>query len=158
MTGGFSAKNQCDRRKYEYVVPVRTFDVEISRERKRAERKNENEDCGKEKSAAEGAEDTTAHADAKDRDDGTEEEKRKEQQRTTTTTKKKKKRERKKKTKNRTSYELERTSERRYGNNGRAAHNFHNYATKVDCDTPQARRFVISFSCSMPFKIQANTS
>lgn len=33
-------------------------------------------------------------------------------------------------------------------------HNFHNYSTKVDADTPQARRFIISFSCSMPFKIQ----
>ena len=50
VTGGFSAKNQCDRRKYEYVVPVRTFDVRFPGKRKRrAERKNENEDCGEKK-------------------------------------------------------------------------------------------------------------
>ena len=49
MTGGFSAKNQCDRRKYEYVVPVRTFDVRFHEEEETLERKNENGDCGEKK-------------------------------------------------------------------------------------------------------------
>ena len=154
VTGGFSAKNQCDRRKYEYVVPVRTFDVRFPGKRKRrAERKkNENEDCGEKKIDDEGAEDT-AHADAtKDRDDGTEEEKRKENARDDDDEEEEEEEE-----KNQEPYvfdEAERTKVNDILKHFVGTHNFHNYATKVDCDTPQARRFVISFSCSMPFKIQ----
>ena len=155
VTGGFSAKNQCDRRKYEYVVPVRTFDVRFPGKRKRrAERKNENEDCGEKKIDDEGAEDTTAHADAtKDRDDGTEEEKRKENARDDDDEEEEEGEEEK----NQEPYvfdEAERTKVNDILKHFVGTHNFHNYATKVDCDTPQARRFVISFSCSMPFKIQ----
>ena len=154
VTGGFSAKNQCDRRKYEYVVPVRTFDVRFPGKRKRrAERKNENEDCGEKKIDDEGAEDT-AHADAtKDRDDGTEEEKRKENARDDDDEEEEEGEEEK----NQEPYvfdEAERTKVNDILKHFVGTHNFHNYATKVDCDTPQARRFVISFSCSMPFKIQ----
>ena len=152
VTGGFSAKNQCDRRKYEYVVPVRTFDVRFPAKRKRrAERKNENED-GEKKIDDGGAEDT-AHADAtKDRDDGTEEEKRKENARDDDDEEEEEEEE-----KNQEPYvfdEAERTKVNDILKHFVGTHNFHNYATKVDCDTPQARRFVISFSCSMPFKIQ----
>ena len=155
VTGGFSAKNQCDRRKYEYVVPVRTFDVRFPGKRKRrAERKNENEDCGEKKIDEGGAEDTTAHADAtKDRDDGTEEEKRKENARDDDDEEEEEGEEEK----NQEPYvfdEAERTKVNDILKHFVGTHNFHNYATKVDCDTPQARRFVISFSCSMPFKIQ----
>ena len=154
VTGGFSAKNQCDRRKYEYVVPVRTFDVRFpGKWKRRAERKkNENED-GEKKIDDEGAEDT-AHADAtKDRDDGTEEEKRKENARDDDDEEEEEGEEEK----NQEPYvfdEAERTKVNDILKHFVGTHNFHNYATKVDCDTPQARRFVISFSCSMPFKIQ----
>ena len=156
VTGGFSAKNQCDRRKYEYVVPVRTFDVRFPGKRKRrAERKNENEDCGEKKIDDEGAEDT-AHADAtKDRDDGTEEEKRKEN--SSARDDDEEEEEEGEEEKNQEPYvfdEAERTKVNDILKHFVGTHNFHNYATKVDCDTPQARRFVISFSCSMPFKIQ----
>ena len=155
VTGGFSAKNQCDRRKYEYVVPVRTFDVRFPAKRKRrAERKNENED-GEKKIDDEGAEDT-AHADAtKDRDDGTEEEKRKEN--SSARDDDEEEEEEGEEEKNQEPYvfdEAERTKVNDILKHFVGTHNFHNYATKVDCDTPQARRFVISFSCSMPFKIQ----
>ena len=156
VTGGFSAKNQCDRRKYEYVVPVRTFDVRFPGKRKRrAERKNENEDCGEKKIDDEGAEDT-AHADAtKGRDDGTEEEKRKEN--SSARDDDEEEEEEGEEEKNQEPYvfdEAERTKVNDILKHFVGTHNFHNYATKVDCDTPQARRFVISFSCSMPFKIQ----
>ena len=122
--------------------------------KRRAERKNENEDCGEKKIDDEGAEDTTAHADAtKDRDDGTEEEKRKENARDDDDEEEEEGEEEK----NQEPYvfdEAERTKVNDILKHFVGTHNFHNYATKVDCDTPQARRFVISFSCSMPFKIQ----
>ena len=117
------------------------------------ERKNENEDCGEKKIDDGGAEDT-AHADAtKDRDDGTEEEKRKENARDDDDEEEEEEEE--EKTKNRTSSTKPETDKvNDILKHFVGTHNFHNYATKVDCDTPQARRFVISFSCSMPFKIQ----
>ena len=36
VTGGFSAKNQCDGEEVRYVVPVRTFDGGFPKKRKRS--------------------------------------------------------------------------------------------------------------------------
>ena len=55
VTGGFSAKNQCDRRKYEYVVPVRTFDRRFPKKRKRNPVDGDDENGNDEKKSDENA-------------------------------------------------------------------------------------------------------
>ena len=132
VTGGFSAKNQCDRRKYEYVVPVRTFDRRFPKKRKRnvdGDDENGNDEKKNDENAPNGEGLEDEKEDEEENNDTQEEE----------------------------PYvftEEERTKVNDILKHFVGTHNFHNYSTKVDCDTPQARRFVISFSCSMPFKIQ----
>ena len=134
VTGGFSAKNQCDRRKYEYVVPVRTFDRRFPKKRKRNPVDGDDENGHDEKKNDENAPNGEGLEDEKEDDEENNDTQEEEEP-----------------------YVF--TEEERKKVNGIlkhfvGTHNFHNYSTKVDCDTPQARRFVISFSCSMPFKIQ----
>jgi tRNA pseudouridine38-40 synthase len=134
VTGGFSAKNQCDRRKYEYVVPVRTFDRRFPKKRKRNPVDGDDENGHDEKKNDENAPNGEGLEDEKEDDEENNDTQEEEEPYVFT--------------------EEERTKVNGILKHFVGTHNFHNYSTKVDCDTPQARRFVISFSCSMPFKIQ----
>ena len=134
VTGGFSAKNQCDRRKYEYVVPVRTFDRRFPKKRKRNPVDGDDENGHDEKKNDENAPNGEGLEDEKEDDEENNDTQEEEEPYVFT--------------------EEERTKVNDILKHFVGTHNFHNYSTKVDCDTPQARRFVISFSCSMPFKIQ----
>ena len=134
VTGGFSAKNQCDRRKYEYVVPVRTFDARFPKKRKRNPVDGDDENGHDEKKNDENAPNGEGLEDEKEDDEENNDTQEEEEPYVFT--------------------EEERTKVNDILKHFVGTHNFHNYSTKVDCDTPQARRFVISFSCSMPFKIQ----
>ena len=134
VTGGFSAKNQCDRRKYEYVVPVRTFDARFPKKRKRNPVDGDDENGHDEKKNDENAPNGEGLEDEKEDDEENNDTQEEEEPYVFT--------------------EEERTKVNGILKHFVGTHNFHNYSTKVDCDTPQARRFVISFSCSMPFKIQ----
>ena len=134
VTGGFSAKNQCDRRKYEYVVPVRTFDRRFPKKRKRNPVDGDDENGHDEKKNDENAPNGEGLEDEKEDDEENNDTQEGEEPYVFT--------------------EEERTKVNDILKHFVGTHNFHNYSTKVDCDTPQARRFVISFSCSMPFKIQ----
>ena len=134
VTGGFSAKNQCDRRKYEYVVPVRTFDRRFPKKRKRNPVDCDDENGHDEKKNDENAPNGEGLEDEKEDDEENNDTQEEEEPYVFT--------------------EEERTKVNDILKHFVGTHNFHNYSTKVDCDTPQARRFVISFSCSMPFKIQ----
>ena len=134
VTGGFSAKNQCDRRKYEYVVPVRTFDRRFPKKRKRNPVDGDDENGNDEKKSDENAPNGEGLEDEKEDDEENNDTQEEEEPYVFT--------------------EEERTKVNDILKHFVGTHNFHNYSTKVDCDTPQARRFVISFSCSMPFKIQ----
>lgn len=147
VTGGFSAKNQCDRRKYEYVVPVRAFDARFPKKRKprnfvgdggdnnnnnttRMNNDDENDTEEKLDDVEEGKDGKGAEKEEENANDDDQQEE---------------------------PYvftEAERTKVNDILKHFVGTHNFHNYSTKVDCDTPQAKRFVISFSCSMPFKIE----
>ena len=134
VTGGFSAKNQCDRRKYEYVVPVRTFDRRFPKKRKRNPVDGDDENGNDEKKNDENAPNGEGLEDEKEDEEENNDTQEEEEPYVFT--------------------EEERTKVNDILKHFVGTHNFHNYSTKVDCDTPQARRFVISFSCSMPFKIQ----
>ncbi|CAL6442469.1 unnamed protein product [Bathycoccus prasinos] len=134
VTGGFSAKNQCDRRKYEYVVPVRTFDRRFPKKRKRNPVDGDDENGNDEKKSDENAPNGEGLEDEKEDEEENNDTQEEEEPYVFT--------------------EEERTKVNDILKHFVGTHNFHNYSTKVDCDTPQARRFVISFSCSMPFKIQ----
>ena len=134
VTGGFSAKNQCDRRKYEYVVPVRTFDRRFPKKRKRNPVDGDDENGHDEKKNDENAPNGEGLEDEKEDEEENNDTQEEEEPYVFT--------------------EEERTKVNDILKHFVGTHNFHNYSTKVDCDTPQARRFVISFSCSMPFKIQ----
>ena len=134
VTGGFSAKNQCDRRKYEYVVPVRTFDRRFPKKRKRNPVDGDDENGHDEKKNDENAPNGEGLEDEKQDEEENNDTQEEEEPYVFT--------------------EEERTKVNDILKHFVGTHNFHNYSTKVDCDTPQARRFVISFSCSMPFKIQ----
>jgi tRNA pseudouridine38-40 synthase len=134
VTGGFSAKNQCDRRKYEYVVPVRTFDRRFPKKRKRNPVDGDDENGNDEKKSDENAPNGEGLEDEKQDEEENNDTQEEEEPYVFT--------------------EEERTKVNDILKHFVGTHNFHNYSTKVDCDTPQARRFVISFSCSMPFKIQ----
>ena len=134
VTGGFSAKNQCDMRKYEYVVPVRTFDRRFPKKRKRNPVDGDDENGHDEKKNDENAPNGEGLEDEKEDDEENNDTQEEEEPYVFT--------------------EEERTKVNGILKHFVGTHNFHNYSTKVDCDTPQARRFVISFSCSMPFKIQ----
>ncbi len=134
VTGGFSAKNQCDRRKYEYVVPVRTFDRRFPKKRKRNPVDGDDENGNDEKKSDENAPNGEGLEDEKEDEEENNDTQEEEEPYVFT--------------------EEERTKVNDILKHFVGTHNFHNYSTKVDCDTPQARRFVISFSCSMAFKIQ----
>ena len=150
VTGGFSAKNQCDRRKYEYVVPVRAFDARFPKKRKPRNFVGDGGDGGDndnkntimknnddENDAGEKLDDVEEGKDGKgaekEEENANDEDQQGEPYVFT---------------------ETERTKVNDILKHFVGTHNFHNYSTKVDCDTPQAKRFVISFSCSMPFKIK----
>ena len=149
VTGGFSAKNQCDRRKYEYVVPVRAFDARFPKKRKprnfvgdgggggdnNSNTTRENNDD--ENDAREKLDDVEEGKDGKEGEKEEENANDEDQQGEPYVF-----------------TEAERTKVNDILKHFVGTHNFHNYSTKVDCDTPQAKRFVISFSCSMPFKIE----
>ena len=149
VTGGFSAKNQCDRRKYEYVVPVRAFDARFPKKRKprnfvgdgggggdnNSNTTRENNDD--QNDAREKLDDVEEGKDGKEGEKEEENANDEDQQGEPYVF-----------------TEAERTKVNDILKHFVGTHNFHNYSTKVDCDTPQAKRFVISFSCSMPFKIE----
>jgi tRNA pseudouridine38-40 synthase len=149
VTGGFSAKNQCDRRKYEYVVPVRAFDARFPKKRKPRNFVGDGGDGGdnNNNTTRENNDDENGARekldDVEDGKDGKEGEKEEENAN-----------DEDQQGEPYVFTEAERTKVNDILKHFVGTHNFHNYSTKVDCDTPQAKRFVISFSCSMPFKIE----